>query len=558
MATNKNKAWAPQPEVNPINKSRKRSAYTTNAYKSDTAKNSFVDKLSDTRNAIYDMSYFKYTENGARGYASSGSKLVDINFAIASLRSKNGEKDATIKKMFREAFKENPEYAMRWLFYVRDIRGGLGERHLFRVCMDDLARNDMEALVNALVSYIPEYGRWDDMWELLNINSTKNAVLKATKKQLKEDIDHFYNGKSVSLLAKWLPSENTSSPITKKYGAIIRKSLKWSPKQYRTTLSSLRKHIDIVERKMSSQNWQAIDYETVPSRANLIYNNAFLRNDETRRRAYLGALEKGEAKIHASVLYPHDIVHKYYETTNSSLWYYNPINLKAYDSALEAMWKDLPNYNLTNTMVVADGSGSMTSTIGGTKVRAIEVANALAIYCAEHCKGQFKGNYITFSHTPKLVNVNKDTLRDNLKEAERHTEVANTNIKAVFELILETAIRYHMGQEEIPKQVLIVSDMEFDGACTSRPTETLFQTINRMFVQAGYNMPKLIFWNVHSLTNTVPVRPHDGFPCALVSGFSPAIIKMVMSDKADPYEAVVDAIMDKRYDFVSQVMKEVC
>ena len=340
---------------------------------------------------------------------------------------------------------------------------------------------------------------------------------------------------------------------------MIAKHLGWSERDYRKTLSALRERIDVVERKMSSQNWQAIDYEKVPSRANLIYNNAFLKNDEERRRAYLGALEKGEAKINAGVLYPHDIVHKYHA---KGMWH---SKIGAYDSALEAMWANLPNYDLSNTMVVADGSGSMINRVGGTQITALDVANALAIYCSEHNKGEFKDKYITFSRKPKLVDFSYcKNLREKLIKAERHTEVADTNIEAVFDLILNTAKNYHMSQDEIPKQILIISDMEFNSCavCNSSSRyrsyglpETLFGTINQKFVNAGYKIPKLVFWNVNSRTNAIPVRPNDGFPCSLVSGFSPAIVNMVMSDKTSPYDVVVDAIMNERYDFVSEIME---
>lgn len=566
---NNNKPWSPKPIKNTPIKSNK-SAYTTNgSYKRDydpirgnSAPKSFMDKLENTRSAIYDLKGYKKTENGALGYSSSGSKLVDLNFAVGSLRSKDGTTDKKIISMFREAWKENPEYAVRWLMMARDIRGGkgtanMGERHLFRVCMSDLARNGQSNLVNALVPYVAVMGRYDDLLDLLNISSTKTVVLNYFKTQFKADIEDYKAGKPVSLMAKWCPSTNASSTKSRKYGLMIAKYLGWSERDYRKTLSALRERIDVVERKMSSQNWQAIDYEKVPSRANLIYNNAFLKNDEERRRAYLGALEKGEAKINAGVLYPHDIVNKYHKDN----WYHR---LGSYDSALEAMWKNLPDYNLSNTMVVADGSGSMTATVGGTNVMALDVANALAIYCSEHNQGEFKDKYITFSRKPKLVDFsNCTTLREKLIEAETHNEVADTNIEAVFDLILNTATIHHMKQDELPKQILIVSDMEFNSCATCNSSRgwgnhtlpaTLFNTINNRFEKAGYKMPKLVFWNVNSRTNTIPVRPNDGFPCSLVSGFSPAIVNMVMSNKTNPYDVVVDAIMNERYNFVTEIM----
>ena len=568
---NTNKSWSPKPIKDTPIKSKKSSYATDGSYRREydplrgnSASKSFIDKFEDTHSAIYDLKGYKRTENGALGYESSGSKLVDLNFAVGSLRAKDGSTDKKIISMFREAWKENPEYAVRWLMMARDIRGGkgtanMGERHLFRVCMADLAKNGQSSLVNALVPYVAIMGRYDDLLDLLNISSTRPVVLNYFKEQFKADIEDYKANKPVSLMAKWCPSTNASSTKSRKYGLMIAKHLGWSERDYRKTLSALRERIDVVERKMSSQNWQAIDYEKVPSRANLIYNNAFLKNDEERRRAYLGALEKGEAKINAGVLYPHDIVHKYHA---KGMWH---SKIGAYDSALEAMWANLPNYDLSNTMVVADGSGSMINRVGGTQITALDVANALAIYCSEHNKGEFKDKYITFSRKPKLVDFSYcKNLREKLIKAERHTEVADTNIEAVFDLILNTAKNYHMSQDEIPKQILIISDMEFNSCavCNSSSRyrsyglpETLFGTINQKFVNAGYKIPKLVFWNVNSRTNAIPVRPNDGFPCSLVSGFSPAIVNMVMSDKTSPYDVVVDAIMNERYDFVSEIME---
>lgn len=369
---------------------------------------------------------------------------------------------------------------------------------------------------------------------------------------------------NISLIAKWMCSENTSSEQTKRYAQILRKGLGLSSKDYRKMLSSLRAYIDVVERKMSAKQWENIKYEAVPSRANLIYNNAFLRNDEERRREYLGKLEKGETKINAGTLFPHDIVHKYSDCGWSS-------RLKAKDATVEALWKALPDMvkGCGNTIVVADGSGSMTVNVGGNSgVTALEVANALAIYFAEHSSGDFKDKYITFSENPQLVDFSKcNSLHDKLKTALAHSECANTNIEKVFDLILTTAIKGHMTQEEIPQNVLIISDQEFDSCATSgksnsgysywgriRPDNRLFEVIKQKFTKAGYSLPRLIFWNVYSRTATIPVKEND-LGVALVSGFSVNVCKMVMSNKLDPYECLVETLMDERYDAVEAAMK---
>lgn len=530
-----NKPWSPKPERS------SESAY-------NKTNNNFISAMEKTRKSIYNLTL---TENGAIGHSTSGSKLLDLNFAVASLR---GKEDAEITKYFRAAFNENPILAMRWLFYARDIRQGLGERNLFRVCLQDLAKHQQDQLVNALIPLVAEYGRWDDILTLLNTKS-KPAVFKAIRTQWRADLKGMKVNQSISLMAKWLPSEQASNAETKKQAAIIASVLSLSPAQYRKKLSALRKYLDVVERKMSSNNWQAIDYETVPSQANLRYNKAFFKHDAERRAAYLEALNSGKAKINASVAFPHDIVHQYTKD------YWDLPHTE--DPALEAMWKSLPDMvqGESSTIVVADGSGSMTCGVGNTNVTALDVANALAIYFAERCKGEFKNTYITFSETPQIVRLNGGSLLKNLKIALTHSEVANTNIEAVFDLILKTAQKNRMSQADIPANILIVSDMEFDGCARTnqryaRVSMALFDSIKAQYEAAGYKLPKLIFWNVNSRTKTIPMREND-LGVTLVSGFSTNLCKLVMSNKTDPYEALVDTLNSKRYDVIEAAMREV-
>ena len=543
-----NMPWSPQPERDYVPESPYSVKTTVASRKSS---NSFMDAMEETISSVYDLTL---TENGAVVHKTTGSKLLDMNFAVASLR---GKSDAEIYTKFREAFNENPIFAMRWLFYARDVRQGLGERNLFRVCVKDLA-NHNHNLVNALIPLFAEYGRWDDMFHLID-TKCKVTVLSTIKAQWDKDlaITKENNDKPISLLAKWIPSEQATNKNMKRLAHIISTYLKLTPRQYRKSLSAMRKKIDVVERKMSSNNWQAIDYETVPSLANLRYKNAFLKHDNERREVFLSALKKGEAKINSSVAYPHDIAHKY---RTSKFW---AEYKKEEDVALEAMWKSLPDMVKDNssTIVVADGSGSMTVNVGNSSVEAIDVANSLAIYFAERCYGAFKNKYITFSRTPKIVNLGEGSLLSKLKIAARHTEVADTNIEAVFDLILATAKRKNMKQEEIPERVLIISDMEFNECVVANsqnywnvyPTNTLFDEIKKKYNEAGYKLPHLIFWNVNSRTKGIPVTENE-LGVTLVSGFSINVCKSVMTDKVDPYEALIEAISDKRYDAIEDTI----
>lgn len=516
-----------------------------------------MEFMNAIKNTLENEMNVSITENGAVGYRTTGKELVDLNFATSSLRKMSDEE---VAQRFRKAFCEDKILAMKWLFFARDARQGLGERRLFRVVLADLVQSNPEMII-PVINLIPEYGRYDDLWCLLDNPDPASVVYDVVDAQLRRDYLNYLANKPISLLAKWMPSINASSPKTKEYGKKLCKALCMSEREYRKTLSQLRKHLDVVEVKMSSKNWSEIKYEAVPSRANLIYNGAFLRNDEERRRDYLGKLEKGETKINASTLFPHDIVHKY---TNN--WY----SLKPKDATIEALWKALPDTvnGCGNTIVVADGSGSMDCTVDpNSKVTALEVANALAIYFAEHSSGQFKDKYITFSERPQFVDFSNCTsLHAKLQTALAHDEVANTNIEKVFDLILTSAINNRMSQEDLPANILIISDMEFDACATSgmnssrwetrRPNQRLFDVIAQRYAAAGYMMPRLVFWNVNSRTGTIPVKENE-LGVALVSGFSVNVAKMVMSGKTDPFECLLETLNSERYAPVERALKEV-
>lgn len=508
------------------------------------------------------------TENGAVGFKSSGHALLDLNFATSSLRQKTVDE---IQKMFSEAYQENPLLAVKWMFLLRDARQGMGERRSFRICYAWLSHFHHDIAVK-LIPLVAEYGRFDDLFHFGEDDSIWTDVFDYVDKQLSEDLTNMKAEKPISLLAKWMPSVSTSSLKTVALAKRFCKKLQLSEKQYRKMLSSMRKYLNVLEQKMSAKQWSEIDYEAVPSKANVKYNAAFLRNDEDRRREFLSKLEKGEAKINSSTNFPCDIVHAYSSKISRS--WYGQKSTFSIDPALEAMWKALPDYvkNLStgSTICVSDGSGSMETCVSN-RMTALEVANSLAIYFAEKLTGPFKDKYITFSERPQYVDFsNAKSLAEKLSIAHQHNECSNTNVEAVFDLLLETAVSHKLKQEEIPSNVLVISDMEFDSCAESNSgsichydyntgkytakQNALFEVLKKCWKAAGYKMPRLVFWNVASRSGAIPLQQNDA-GIALVSGYSAAVAKMVFSAKLDPYEVLVDALNEPRYAAVEATIK---
>lgn len=486
---------------------------------------------------------YSFTENGAVGYKSSKSALVDINYKVASLR--NSDEDEIVV-LFDEAFKENKEYALKWLFFARDIREGLGERRLFRICYKRLFELD-NILFKQNLHNIAEYGRWDDLISLIGISyCIDKRIASMILEQLAQDIIDCDNDKPISLLAKWLPSENASSKKTKALARYVIKLLRMSPRQYRLMLSKLRAHLNVVETQMCRNEWSEIDYERVPSLANLKYKDAFMKHDMERRLDYLSSVAKGENKFNMKAATPVDVVAKY----RASRW-----NIGDFDPALELAWKNLKDVLVEDTLVVADGSSSMLTEVSGN-TSALDVANALAIYTSEHNSGVYKNKYITFSSKPQFVDFSDaNSLHEKLQIAKKHSEVSNTNIEAVFNLILQTAVKNNIPQNQMIKNILIISDMEFDAAQkmwrNDAPvlTQPLFDLIKSRYSDAGYALPKLIFWNVNSRTQTTPLVENE-LGVALVSGFSQNVLKMVMTNNLNPYDILIETITSPRYDAI--------
>lgn len=506
----------------------------------------FIEELDKTIGKEFS---FLTTEKGATGYSTTLKPLLDMNYKIPYYRSSN---EQIIIDDFIEAFLSDKVLTLRWLFFARDVREGLGERRLFRILIKWVANNYPE-YVDPLVHLIPEYGRWDDLLCLLHTGCNYTAV-KEIRDQFYADVNNAKQGRPVSLLGKWMPSENASSSKTKQLAHYLIYQIGVGPRMYRKYLSLLRKHIDVVEAKMSSNQWDKVNYETVPSKAGLRYRNAFMCHDSGRYFNYLEEVKAGKTIIHSGVLYPHEIVHEYMDQYRYRD-YTGPL-----DSTLEEMWKALPDIvqGENSTIVVKDSSNSMMTKVYGS-ITAMEVANALAIYFAERCEGEFKNKFISFSDNPRLIDIgNGDDLKSKLKLTCAYNEVANTDIAKVFTLILLTAVNAGMKQEDMPGTVLIVSDMEFDYMTAENyhtsQSRTLFGGIKSRYEECGYKLPRLVFWNVNSRTNTIPVVEND-LGVVLVSGFSTNIVKMVLSGKTDPWETLCDTLNSSRYQPIEEALK---
>lgn len=500
------------------------------------------------------------TENGALGYKTTGKALLDLNFKLSSMRNWDENK---IWTEFLMAYNENPTLAVVWLMFARDCRGGgCGERRTFRVIINRLAYENPD-LVIKLLPLIPEYGRWDDVVEIFCGDvpcKVRDAALELIAKQLHKDAGDAMSGKPVSLAAKWLPSLATSSKDTRCKAEQIRTALGVTPKQYRKVLSSLRSYLKIVEQKISANQWQDVSYESVPSKAGLLYRDAFSRHDADRYNQYLEDVRSGKANMNADVLFPYEIVHAYMGDS-----YWDDDQIKPYDETLELKWKNLPNgvENDRGTLVVVDGSGSMSTQIGSTKLTCHDVARSLGIYFAERLTGPFRNSFITFSARPKVVRFNGvESLRNKLGTLIRENDCSNTDIEKTFDLILRTAVENHMKQEEMPANVLVITDCEFDGIQRSYDWEAgewnetdprLFDAIARKFEDFGYKLPRLVFWNVCSRSETIPVKEND-LGVALVSGFSQNIADMVLSGELDPWKLLVDKLHSERYQPVWSVV----
>lgn len=472
-----------------------------------------------------------YTENGAVTNESTGDFCLDLFATIGAIRREN---DSEIEARFVRAYTENKDVATKLLFFARDIRGGLGERRVFRVILKWLANNE-EDTVKKNLQYVAEYGRYDDLLVLFGTPCEKD-MLAVLKEQFDADMKAMEEKKEVSLLAKWLPSVNTSNKETVLMAKKIAKYFAMNDATYRKSLAALRAYIKIIENNLREKDY-TFDYEKQPSKAMFKYRKAFIRNDEERYNEFISKVEKGEAKLNASTLAPYELVEPFMEG-----WSMRKLT-KQEQASINATWNSLPDYGSDeNAIAVIDTSGSMYCT---GKPIAASVALSLGIYFAEHNRGYFKNHFIEFSAKPQLIEIKGETFADKLRYLASFNEVANTNIEAVFDLILKAAVKNKVHQSELPSKLYLISDMEFDMAVDNAALSN-FENAKAKFERVGYKLPDIVFWNVASRNKQQPVTKNDK-GVVLVSGCTPRLFSMVASGEMNPLVFMMEVIESERY-----------
>lgn len=475
------------------------------------------------------------TENGAVSNTSTLNPVLDFFSKAGAMRGR----EAAAFELFQKAFDADPQSAIRVLFYLRDIRGGQGERSVFRYILEQLD----EDFVNKIVHFIPEYGRWDE------VPFNKFTVENIIAKQLNEDLENMKTGKSISLLAKWMPSENSGKASlieARKVAALLgwtgtpsernvdETTFKRVPnlRTYRKNITALRKHYDnFLERLMSEKRWGEIDYATLPSQAHKKHVKAFLRNDESRYRAYLESVNKGEAKINSGTLFAYqlyDMVNKYGASSDEV-------------KAADALWKNLPDYTRgNNALVLADVSGSMSGF-------PMSVSVSLALYFAERNVGQFKDYFMTFTSQSRLQKVTGTTLSAKMRSIESADWHGSTNLQSAFDAILNAAVKGKASEDEMPTTLYIISDMQFDMA-TGHNDKTNFEVMKQKYAAAGYELPHVVFWNANAYGNDSPATMYDE-NVTLISGSNQSAFQYAVEGKT-PMQSMLDILNSDRYNSI--------
>lgn len=455
------------------------------------------------------------TANGAKTLGTSNNSAVDLFAIIGSSRNKPDD----VVRLFKIALADDRKLALRILLWARDCRGGAGERKIFELCMKEIINTFSESDLRDLFSKIEEIGRYDDFFVFIENQKSREFAIAFLMHRL-------FDQKTSGLVAKWLPREKSAhSNIAK----IIRNTLKLTPKQYRTMLVTL---TDVVEQKMCAKDFSNILYEHVPSLAMARYGKAFGRNDPERFLEYKNKIAAGEVKAKATSLFPHDLIRSVRQ-----------------DPALaDSQWKELKNYIPENVSIlpIVDVSSSMNCPASGS-VNCMDVSVALGLYISEKQKSAFKDVVVTFHTSPEMFKVKGDTLLDRDRSIRSAPWGGSTNFEASMKLVLNHAIRNNVSAEDMPDYLICCSDMEFDNASGKK---TNFESVKQMYADAGYKMPKLIFWQLNGRANNMQAKSNEE-NVAMISGFSPAILESVLcGDIPTPVSVMNNAVMNPRYDVI--------
>lgn len=500
----------------------------------------------DLLNAMKNDNNYGYTENGAVKHNTTMDKVLDL-FALGGAYRNRTDKE--VEELFGDAYRQNKELALKCLFYLRDCRGGQGERHFFRVAYKWLVRND-EATACANLKLIPVMGRWQDLIDIAYANRGTNFAYDSLA-FITEQLSTDETSKTPSLLGKWMPSENASSKETKAQAKWLINELAYTPKEYRKVLSGLRKKINVLERLMSENRWDEIEFDKIPSAAGMKYKNAFAVKEVTAAR-YKAFMANKTTKVNAAVLNPVDIVEKIL-----GKWYDNARQITQVErDALCKYWDNLKDYyqgREENAIAIVDTSGSMWG-------KPLYAAVGMGAYVASKSHGPFANHFITFSSDPELVEFEGDDIVDKIQRCARENRWGNsTNVKAAMDLILDSAIKHKLPQSDLPARLYIFSDMEFDRCITTdfddnkwhRPLDrsevsTLFEDIQREWAAYGYEMPQVTFWNLDARQNNIPaIGPKFNY----ISGFSMGQMESVMSGKT-AIDMMLEVLNKERYSVV--------
>lgn len=498
--------------------------------------NTFLDSIKREMNCTE-------TENGGITHKSTLDAIYDM-FALGGAYRSRSDEDCIL--LFKKALEENEELALKCLFYLRDIRGGQGERRFFRVCFKWLAKNYPELAFRNLDN-IPEYGRWDDLYcvEGTELRADAFDVIQC---QLNKDLMSLKEGEKegVSLLGKWLKSENASAEDTKYLANQTRIALGYSHKKYRKILSALRTRINIVEKLMSEGRWEEIEFAKLPSKAGLIYRNAFAHNDLIKDK-YEAFINSKETKVNAATLYPYEIVKKVTDTLD--YWGHTDLG-ETEREVLNKYWANQKDYlegKPCKMMCVVDTSGSMDSSYG-TSVKPIDVAISLGMYCAERIGEPFKNYFISFSSRPQLIEVEGIDFCDKVKRIYQQNLCENTDLKAVFDMLLNMYTSGKVNPEDMPEQLVVISDMEIDRGSYWRDTHrrnTEMEAIRNQWAMVGVKMPKLVYWNVAARHNNI-LDDADNEDVSFISGCSPVIFEALMRGKSSK-DLMLEKLNSERY-----------